>query len=104
MADSWRDGILLKVFPPCFSVIRVHNRTITQVLNVIVYFLYLGLNISTIPEGVYTHGKQTYITPAPWAFLIWSVHLHSSSACLLTLIQVFDPLTPLGYHHLPIYP
>ncbi|KAH9988752.1 hypothetical protein BJV77DRAFT_1020433 [Russula vinacea] len=70
MADSWRDGILLKV------------------LNVIVYFLYLGLNISTIPEGVYTHGKQTYITPAPWAFLIWSlIHL----LLLGTIIYQFTP-------------
>jgi len=70
MADSWRDGILLKV------------------LNVIVYILFLGLNISTIPDGVYTQSKQTYITPAPWAFLIWSlIHL----LLLGTIIYQFTP-------------
>ncbi|KAI0686841.1 hypothetical protein BC835DRAFT_1378186 [Cytidiella melzeri] len=58
MGYSWKDGILLKI------------------VNVIVYFLFLGSNIRTI--GVYDSiayhsGKLTYITPAPWAFLIWSV-------------------------------
>lgn len=60
MADSWKDGILLKI------------------INVIVYFLFLGSNIYTIaaPEGVYYGGKETYFTPASWAFGIWSlVHL-----------------------------
>ncbi|KAI0281939.1 hypothetical protein BGY98DRAFT_956590 [Russula aff. rugulosa BPL654] len=70
MADAWRDGILLKI------------------LNVIVYVVFLGLNISTIPDGVYTQGKQTYITPAPWAFLIWSlIHL----LLLGTIIYQFTP-------------
>jgi hypothetical protein len=72
MADSWRDGILLKV------------------LNVIAYILFLGLNISTftIPDGVYFQGKQTYVTPAPWAFLIWSlIHL----LLLGTIIYQFTP-------------
>ncbi|OBZ66990.1 hypothetical protein A0H81_13030 [Grifola frondosa] len=35
-------------------------------------------NIYTIagPADVYYNGKETYITPAPWAFLIWSlIHL-----------------------------
>jgi hypothetical protein len=62
MADSWRDGLWLKI------------------LNVLVYFLFLGSNISTIccvpNNDVYGHAKQTYITPSPWAFLIWSlIHL-----------------------------
>jgi len=70
MADSWRDGIALKV------------------VNVLAYILFLGLNISTVPEGVYTQGKQTYITPAPWAFLIWSlIHL----LLLGTIIYQFTP-------------
>jgi len=102
--DSWRDGILLKVITSHISVIPSHSHPLTQVLNVIVYILFLGLNISTIPDGVYTQGKQTYITPAPWAFLIWSVHLHSSSARPFTLIQVIDPPPAFGYRHLPIYP
>jgi hypothetical protein len=61
MADSsWKDGIILKI------------------VNVIAYFFFLGSNIYTVasPEGIYYTGKETYITPAPWAFLIWSlIHL-----------------------------
>ena len=55
MADTWKDGILLKL------------------VNIIVYFLFLGSNIYTIasPSSIYYNGKETYITPAPWAFLIW---------------------------------
>ncbi|KIJ52243.1 hypothetical protein M422DRAFT_26430 [Sphaerobolus stellatus SS14] len=60
MADTWKDGILLKI------------------VNVIVYFLFLGSNIYTIasPEGIYYGGKETYFTPASWTFGIWSlIHL-----------------------------
>ncbi|TDL17793.1 hypothetical protein BD410DRAFT_831285 [Rickenella mellea] len=58
--DDWKDGIFLKI------------------INVIVYFLFLGSNIYTIagPEGAYRSGKETYFTPAPYAFGIWSlIHL-----------------------------
>jgi hypothetical protein len=58
--SSWQDGIVLKI------------------VNIIVYFLFLGSNIYTVagPEGVYRHGKITYFTPAPYAFGIWSlIHL-----------------------------
>ncbi|TFK53867.1 hypothetical protein OE88DRAFT_1654211 [Heliocybe sulcata] len=60
MADSWKDGILLKI------------------VNVVVYLLFLGSNVYTVaqPSGPYFSGKETYITPAPWAFGIWSlIHL-----------------------------
>ncbi|KAF9244230.1 hypothetical protein BU15DRAFT_42158 [Melanogaster broomeanus] len=61
MAEStWKDDILLKI------------------TNVLVYFLFLGSNIYTIaaPHDIYYTGKETYITPAPWAFLIWTlIHL-----------------------------
>jgi len=60
MSDTWKDGILLKI------------------INVIVYFLFLGSNIYTVaaPSEIYYKGKETYITPAPWAFLIWTlIHL-----------------------------
>jgi len=61
MANSeWTDGILLKV------------------ANILTYFLFLGSNVYTVaaPSDVYYTGKETYITPAPWAFLIWSlIHL-----------------------------
>ncbi|KAG8735200.1 hypothetical protein FRC10_010882 [Ceratobasidium sp. 414] len=57
---DWKDGIFLKV------------------VNVVVYFAFLGSNIYTVagPEGVHRSGKETYFTPAPYAFAIWSlIHL-----------------------------
>jgi len=58
MADNnWSDGIVLKI------------------VNILVYVLFLGSNIYTVaaPSEIYYTGKETYLTPAPWAFLIWSV-------------------------------
>jgi len=57
MADSWKDGILLKI------------------VNIIVYFVFLGTNLYSVASSssIYYYGKETYITPAPWAFLIWSL-------------------------------
>ncbi|KAH9984724.1 hypothetical protein BJV74DRAFT_878730 [Russula compacta] len=72
MADSWKDGILLKL------------------LNVLVYFLFLGSNIYTVSKDAYFLGKETYITPAPWAFLIWSL-IH-----LLLLGAIIYQFTPEG--------
>ncbi|KAF8893868.1 hypothetical protein BD779DRAFT_1435362 [Infundibulicybe gibba] len=73
MADaSWKDGILLKI------------------LNIIVYFLFLGSNLYTVtaPSDIYYNAKETYITPAPWAFLIWSlIHI----LLLGTVIYQFFP-------------
>lgn len=61
MADSWQDGILLKI------------------ANIVVYICFLGSNIYTVagPSSIYYNSKETYLTPAPWAFLIWydSKHL-----------------------------
>ncbi|THH19406.1 hypothetical protein EW146_g1743 [Bondarzewia mesenterica] len=57
---SWKDDILLKI------------------VNILVYLLFLGSNIYTVaaPNDIYFTGKETYLTPAPWAFLIWSlIHL-----------------------------
>ncbi|KAJ7874723.1 hypothetical protein B0H14DRAFT_3437528 [Mycena olivaceomarginata] len=52
MSGSWTDGIVLKLIGP-FS----------------------GSNIYTYAAGAsYYGGKETYITPASWAFLIW-IHL-----------------------------
>ncbi|KAH9935555.1 uncharacterized protein B0H18DRAFT_976228 [Fomitopsis serialis] len=55
--NSFTDGLFLKI------------------INVIVYFAFLGSNIYTVagPNDIYYSGKETYITPAPWAFLIWSL-------------------------------
>lgn len=42
------------------------------------FFFFLGSNIYSVagPEGGYHSGKETYFTPAPWAFAIWSlIHL-----------------------------
>jgi len=57
MSGSWKDGIVLKI------------------VNVIVFFVFLGSNAYSLAggAGAYYHGKETYITPAPFAFLIWSV-------------------------------
>ncbi|KAH9858597.1 hypothetical protein C2E23DRAFT_864486 [Lenzites betulinus] len=58
--SSWSDGLFLKI------------------INVVVYFLFLGSNVYTVagPTDIYYTGKDTYVTPAPWAFLIWSlIHL-----------------------------
>ncbi|KAG2075903.1 hypothetical protein BDR04DRAFT_1090671 [Suillus decipiens] len=60
MSDRWTDDILLKI------------------ANIIVYFLFLGSNVYTVaaPRDIYFNARETYITPAPWAFLIWSlIHL-----------------------------
>jgi hypothetical protein len=45
-----------------------------QIVNIVVYFLFLGSNIYTVAGGddVYHSTKDTYITPAWWTFLIWS--------------------------------
>jgi len=73
MSDaSWKDGILLKI------------------VNVLVYFLFLGSNIYTIaaPNDIYYSGKETYLTPAPWAFLVWAlIHI----LLLGTVIYQFYP-------------
>ncbi|OJA11131.1 hypothetical protein AZE42_02378 [Rhizopogon vesiculosus] len=72
MADSWTDNILLKI------------------VNIVVYILFLGSNVYTVaaPYDIYFSGKETYITPAPWAFLIWSlIHL----LLLGTIIYQFTP-------------
>lgn len=73
MADyDWKDGIFLKI------------------VNVVVYILFLGSNIYTVasPSDIYYGGKETYMTPAPWAFFIWSIiHL----LLLGTVIYQFFP-------------
>ncbi|OSD01344.1 hypothetical protein PYCCODRAFT_1468775 [Trametes coccinea BRFM310] len=59
-SSSFSDGLLLKI------------------VNIVVYFLFLGSNVYTVagPTDIYYTGKDTYVTPAPWAFLIWSlIHL-----------------------------
>jgi hypothetical protein len=73
MADTWKDGILLKI------------------VNLLAYFFFLGSNIYTITgphDNIYYGGKETYVTPAPWAYLIWSlIHL----LLLGTVIYQFFP-------------
>jgi len=58
MADNdWQDGILLKV------------------VNILAYIFLTGSNIYTVagPKYPYGTGKETYVTPAPWAFWIWAI-------------------------------
>jgi hypothetical protein len=60
MANDWKDGILLKI------------------ANIVVYFFFIGSNVYTVagPTHPYVNVKETYITPASWAFSIWSlIHL-----------------------------
>jgi uncharacterized membrane protein len=60
MSSHWKDGILLKI------------------VNVLVYLFFLGSNLYTVasPSGIYSNIKQTYLTPANWSFLLWSlIHL-----------------------------
>lgn len=54
---QWREGLLLKI------------------VNVAVYFLFLGSSIYTVaaPHSVYLNIKETYFTPAIWAFFAWSI-------------------------------
>jgi hypothetical protein len=47
-------------------------------VNVLAYLFFLGSNVYTVagPSVPYSSGRETYITPAPWAFAIWSlIHL-----------------------------
>jgi hypothetical protein len=57
MSDTWSDGIFLKV------------------VNVLAYIFLTGSNIYTVagPQSPYGTGKETYVTPAPYAFYIWTV-------------------------------
>jgi len=57
---------------------------------VLVYLLFLGSNIFAIfvPSDISVKGKETYITPSPWAFLIWLlIHI----LLLGTIIYQFTP-------------
>jgi hypothetical protein len=70
---SWKDGLFHKI------------------INVLVYFFFLGSNIYTVaaPGNVYGSARETYVMPAPWVFLIWSlIHL----LLLGTIVYQFFPL------------
>jgi hypothetical protein len=44
----------------------------------VTYFAFLGSNVYSVagPAYPYANGKETYVTPSPWAFSIWSlIHL-----------------------------
>ena len=63
---------------------------VLKIVNVISYLLFLGSNVYTVaaPSDIYYTGKETYLTPAPWAFLIWSlIHL----LLLGTVVYQFFP-------------
>lgn len=75
--DSWKDGIFLKVCVA--SSLRErhaeHKGLDAQIVNIIVYILFLGSNVYSVagPEGPYRSGRETYFTPANYAFGIWCV-------------------------------
>lgn len=66
-----------------------------QIVNIITYLLFLGSNVYTVaaPNDIYFTGKETYITPAPWAFLIWCVLAPSSVST-----RVFDLIVHIVLH------
>jgi hypothetical protein len=106
MADSsWKDGILLKVFllSPQISLV---SPTIPQVVNVLVYLLFLGSNVYTVaaPSGIYYNEKETYLTPAPWAFLIWFVLLCPPLTSLIPSYRSLIHLLLLGTIIYQFYP
>ncbi|ELU38490.1 hypothetical protein AG1IA_07477 [Rhizoctonia solani AG-1 IA] len=74
-------SVLLHPFLEGLSVAVISGLALIKtrwIANVVVYFAFLGSNIYTVagPEGVYRSGKETYFTPAPYAFGIWSlIHL-----------------------------
>ncbi|KAI0086379.1 hypothetical protein BDY19DRAFT_995986 [Irpex rosettiformis] len=54
------------------------NSVIPKIVNIIAYTLFSGWHAYFAYDGMYDAGagKITYITPAPWAFLIWpAIHL-----------------------------
>lgn len=70
-----------------------------------VYFVFLGSNVYTIaaPHDIYYSGKETYITPAPWVFLIWCVY--SPLFCCHCSFVGQDPYSPASprNHRLPVH-
>lgn len=72
--SNWTDGLFLKVcVASCLCQCKQCSEPFEQIVNVAAYFLFLGSNVYTVagPSDVYYYGKDTYVTPAPWAFLIW---------------------------------
>jgi len=61
---------------------------IIQITNIIVYFLFLGSNVYAVAAPGVPGGKETYLTPAPWAFYIWSF-IHT--LFLGTIVYQFFP-------------
>jgi len=51
------------------------NDIVLKVVNVLAYIFLTGSNIYTVagPKSPYGAGKETYVTPAPYAFYIWTV-------------------------------
>jgi len=104
---SWKDGILLKVRCPLLVTMLLLLLTFggAQVINVLVYIFFLGSNVYTVAgsSGIYYTAKETYLTPAPWAFLVWYVPPHVTLHQTDTL-QGADPSSAPGDNHLPILP
>lgn len=87
-----------------FLPVAIHPPPL-QLLNIVVYFAFLGSNIYTIaaPHDIYYSGKETYITPAPWAFLIWWVCLPPFVATSSLVGQDPHSPAPSRNHRLPVH-
>ncbi|KAF9037463.1 hypothetical protein BJ165DRAFT_1353298 [Panaeolus papilionaceus] len=68
-----------------------HN-LLVRLVNILVYFILLGSTVHAVASSSYAdyYGEETYVTPAPWAFLIWFVTV-IHSLLFGTLIYQFFP-------------
>jgi hypothetical protein len=63
MPDSWTEALTLKA---------------VELVNVLVYVLLVSSNFYLEPRKLYFATKETYISPAIWAFRIWSAYRYLS--------------------------
>jgi hypothetical protein len=51
------------------------DNLLLKIVNVLVFFLFFGSNVYTSigPEAGYGGAKETYITPAPFGFFVWTL-------------------------------
>lgn len=60
------------------GAIQIQMLTQPQLANVVVFLFSLGSNVYSVagPDDMYASSKETYLTPAPMAFWVWSlIHL-----------------------------
>ena len=67
--------IVFKVFrkQELFTFVQNADECPLQMANAFAFASFLGIHVGFIYGGIYDSDKSkvTYITPAPWVFLIW---------------------------------